>query len=57
MALAADHHHNHTLNFLSTGYYTKNFSLTESSTVSTLLEAMELGDLAHEKSAAQNKAS
>ena len=57
MALAADHHHAHTLNFLSTGYQTKTSHKQYLQLFATLLEEMELGHLAHEESVARQNAS
>ena len=56
MALAADHHHTHTLNFLSTGYHTKTFYWQNLQLFPAVLEAKEFGHLAHEKSVEWHKA-
>ena len=57
MALAADYHHTHNLNFLSTGYQAKISHQQNLQLFPTLLEAMELGHLALEESVLRQKAS
>ena len=57
MALAADHHRTHTLNFLSTGCQTKTSHLQNLQLFPTLLETTKLEHLAHEESVTRHRAS